>query len=743
MRDIRSKPVLATSPMQSAIVKLLGVALLSAAFASHALTLGRMRGAALVGQPVDIAVQVQMDPEDTPANLCVEADVFYADTRQDSARVQVSVEPTQTAQMANVRIVSSSAVDEPVVTVYLRAGCSQKTSRRYVLLADIATEPAAPLAPRAVPVPLVTVPVAPAPATASEAAPAAPASLGAGSSATVGAGAPVPRKAPATPATQRKPRPAAKPAAAAPAPARKPAVAAPAKAAASAPPAQVAEKLSAGRSAGQSRLKLDQLEILTERVATLESSVANAPTEMAAREALEAQRLQTLENSVKSLVALAAKNEASLLEMRTQLQKAESERYWNPLVLGLAALLLLALAGIVWLLLRGRATSEEGRGGNWWSGSATVPPGSVSAEAAPVYGRPSGFSPVSEPAPLSTPAPLRDNSHEQTQQQTQRVAPRSVPAPITQVDVSLVEMSESTFDRLMQSGATHSAVRKSRPGAPAQPVTAPVIKRRSINSEELFDIRQQADFFVSLGQTDQAVRILENRISESGESSPLAYLDLLKIFHSLGLKADFRQVREDFNLLFNARIPEFANFNDESKGLEAYPEVLGRITEEWGTPAVFATIEGCLYRGLGSAEMDPFDLAAFRDLLLLHAIGQWAASASDSLPGPLLSGAPGSGAVPVYAGAPPYANTVPVQHATSPDDAAAPGVDAPLPVIDGASDLDIDLTDLMLPASSEPAVPQLPPEIDDPVPMLSADNNLIDFDLTGVDSEDPQKSGKP
>ena len=83
----------------------------------------------------------------------------------------------------------------------------------------------------------------------------------------------------------------------------------------------VAEKQQAGRVAGQSRLRLDPVEVLAERVATLESAAASAPVGSVAPAAQDMQRLQTLEDSVKTLVALAGKNEARLVDIRKRLQQ--------------------------------------------------------------------------------------------------------------------------------------------------------------------------------------------------------------------------------------------------------------------------------------------------------------------------------------------------------------------------------------------------------------------------------------
>ncbi|MCY7306455.1 MAG: hypothetical protein LH632_09945, partial [Rhodoferax sp.] len=509
-------------------------------------------------------------------------------------------------------------------------------------------------------------------------------------------------------------------------PPRKPAVpkpvsAKPTGAAAAPPPAPpITEKLQAGRTAGQSRLKLDPIEVLAERVATLESSTANVPNELATRGAQEAQRLKALEDNVKSLLALASKNEASLLDLRTRLQQAESERYSNPVIYVLALLLLASLASIAVLLTR-RRRSSSGAAGNWWSDSpstekARLPEAMVTTGRVPAN---SGFAPVSAPALVSA-----DDSLPTPLEQSRAGGPRSRPAPITQVDVSLVEMSESTFDRLMQSGATHSAVRtpKEIAGQPVAGTAVPPNDVRLINSDELFDIRQQAEFFVSLGQTDQAVRILENRISESGESSPLAYLDLLKIFHALGLKADFRQVREDFNLLFNARLPDFAGFGEEGRDLESFSGAMAQIEAVWGTPQTALLLESMVFRDQWNSEREVFDTAAFRDLLLLHAVAQTADGLADELVAPV-AGSIARSMPPAQFGP------------TLPQSAGpVPATDAPLPQLDGLTEVDIDLTDPGLYANNSTAAASTGPS-------PAALGDLIQFDLPGPDATAGPKLG--
>ncbi|MGI9133234.1 MAG: hypothetical protein ACR2I0_04715 [Rhodoferax sp.] len=106
------------------------------AIEGSALTLGRARGAAWIGQTLDLSVAVQIDSGSSESALCADADVFYSESRQDPARVRVTQEPGAEPDSVLLRVVASAIVDEPVVTVYLRAGCLQKVTRKYVLLAD-------------------------------------------------------------------------------------------------------------------------------------------------------------------------------------------------------------------------------------------------------------------------------------------------------------------------------------------------------------------------------------------------------------------------------------------------------------------------------------------------------------------------------------------------------------------------------------------------------------------------------
>lgn len=561
--------------------KILWLTLLCGAGASHALVLGPVTGAAWIGRPLDLVIQVQGATAEDALSSCFEADVYHGDSRQETNRVRLVTQAGAQSQLTEVRIASLATVDEPVVTVQVRATCAQKVSRQYVLLADLPREIAAPVLAR------------------EGSGPSSPPTrmdVAAIVSGEPGVAAPAPTAVAAVtpnPGAASSPAPVAKPAPALAVPKKRP----PARAVAATPRAPAAKARDQGKPPpAKARLVLDSLEMLTDRVASLETATAEVLKPDLSN---DAQKVRSLEADVKALLTLAANNEASLLELKARLQKAEAERLPNEVFYGLLALLLAGLAWGLW--------SRRQRHSGAWSGAVQMHD-AVESRPQPAP------APVSEPAAVEDPAVAKASRLQALSDLLDRTGPPS------EVDVSLIEMSESNFDNLMQSGAPQNAIRSPVPVRPAQ--AADASHAGALSADAVFDIRQQAEFFVSLGQTDRAIRILEDQISATDAPNPLVYLDLLALLHSPSRKTDFRRVREDFNLLFNANAPEFAQFKGEGKSLEAYPDVLSAIAKLWPDPKVIAVIETCILRDPWGSSSQPFDLAAFRDLLFLHAVAQ-------------------------------------------------------------------------------------------------------------------------
>lgn len=571
-------------------VVVLGSVLTCAALASVAMTLGRARGAAWIGQPLSLVVPVQIEPGQTAASLCAEADVFHAENKLESSRVTVTAEPTAQPETFNLRITSSSPIDEPVVTVYLRAGCAQKTTRRFVLLADYPSETLPPAATG----PAEAPPVKTTPAQVQDSAQ----QTSTGSAATVPAqGLPTNKtetKSPAKP--PEKPVSGKAPALRAPAAAPTPA--------ATKPPATTAAKSAPtppakGPDASRSRLKLDPLENLAERIKTLEATTSSVPLEDMVR---DSQRIQQLQNDVKTLLDQAAKNEASLLLMRERLERAEAERVSSIVIWTLGALILVCLAAIAALWNRRAVATPSAWQQSIQESTHAVTPSAHDSAAVPVE------RPVKEPPPAEVPIASAPNSTILTP-----IAPVSM-----DVDVNLMDM-DSDFSRLIAAPSGTQPMTQVMDYQPSQFSDTRTL-HRDFNSDSLTDVRQQAEFFEKLGKVDQAIDVLEQRIRLNSKEAPLLYLDLLGIAHSHDLKTDFRQFRDEFEQLFNVRIPEFALFREEGRSLESHASLMQHICKLWPLASVLDVIETCVVRDPWEKNAEPFDIGAFRDLILLHGI---------------------------------------------------------------------------------------------------------------------------
>jgi hypothetical protein len=147
----------------------------------------------------------------------------------------------------------------------------------------------------------------------------------------------------------------------------------------------------------------------------------------------------------------------------------------------------------------------------------------------------------------------------------------------------------------------------------------------------MVDVREEAEFFVSVGQHDKAIDILTARVAQFGESSPLVCLDLLRLYHALGREAEFEMMRAEFNHWFSGNVPEFWVFGDDGRSLEQYPQIMKSLSALWPSSEVLDYIEGCLYRQAAGDNGVVVDLQAYLDLLLLHGVAKQMVRHTDPL----------------------------------------------------------------------------------------------------------------
>ncbi|PZO20451.1 MAG: hypothetical protein DCF26_03300 [Burkholderiales bacterium] len=561
---------------------------------SSAVTLGRHSGAAMIGRPLDVRVQVLLAPGEDLTNLCIQTDVFYGDTQVSPNLVRTSPQKTTPDAESSVRVQATLPVNEPFVTLYVKAGCGTQFTRRFVLLADLINEP---LTAATQPGTGAAAPVAAAPSVLPRVADSGNA---AGALASGTSGAPV--------VGQTRPRPAN--------PVR-------AEAPAQRPPSVVRRAPPKPPVAAAPRLQLDPIDLTTgiERDPTLKLSpmlLTEPSTSDEARAAAaqlwksinaspedvlrDAQKLASLESEVARLRQEQTQSQATLGDLNARLEESQAQRYQNWLVYLLGGSLLLALLAVL-LVWRRRPepvvqASEASRA--WWAPEDEEKTVLVPLDADEGARKAtSGLAPLGEAVDLDLDFDLDQDSGFDGLNSPNRQAAQ---------DKTSASNVESVADVSARDRREFS--------------TSAIGVSRSVATEELFDVQQQADFFVSLGEDEQAIQVLKDHLTESHEPSALTYLDLFHIYHRLGRQVDYENLREEFNHVFNAGAPPFEGYSRRGQGLESYETAFSRIQALWPQPRVLDLIEQSIFRDANDSASEVFDLEAYRELLMLHAIAK-------------------------------------------------------------------------------------------------------------------------
>ncbi len=588
------------------IVKLRDLLILagSVAAASHvsALSLGNTQGQVQLGSPIDLVFPVQPDAGQTAESSCITADVWMGNAALTSGQVLV------TAQEQSVRVRTTAPVYEPLITLKLRAGCTGGVSRSYTFFAD----PPKSLAASVVPIDLSTIQFSP--------------PVAASRPAAVKNTAPA-NKAPRAAKKAVNPKAAlAQPLAAAAAPA----AAATVIAEPATPKESIQEPAPAPASAEKPRLRIEPLEGLdtptdsTPPSQSEEQSVTSAAIDPETQALLDANqtRLEALEKQLLSMQSQLTNNRAATTSLQSQLVQAQNPDLplWVHIMLGLLAL---ALATIAWLMQR--IKKERHTAQSAWANTVLAAEDSV--HSASVDTR--ATTPASAFNEVERKAPPAANTVAVTEAS---VANAHAPGADTQPATALPDLEEAELYAAFEPPITPVTPPTASEPQPPSPSIAEVL-----TAQALFDVQEQAEFYASIGENDQAIQILQAHIAEHETSAPLAYIELLQLLYRLSRTEAFEEVREKFEAHFNVKVPDFLGFSRKGRDLSGYPEILGQIEALWPTDEVQGLMRNLIVRRPNTTPAEAnvrFDLAAFDDLLMLYNVAQTTpASSRGQLPG--------------------------------------------------------------------------------------------------------------
>lgn len=611
----------------------LGVAVIGMHSAATAIGVGRPQTLSALGQPLHLVFPVSLGVGESLSPDCVTAEVLAGDVRVPTTGVVVQLEGESELKVRAVRLRSVPQIDEPLVTVSLSLGCPARLVRQYTAFID--PPGASPsLTTQAQPAVVVRSysPQMQAALNTAEARPSAllaPAPLSPGE---------LPNLLPAEPAAssaaplvtrkgaEPKPASAAVDAGAPSSTSRTDSASAEAKLAPKGKPAQrlsaaqqgeqPAKKLPSTRPAA--RLQLEPAEAMQAAAPAAMPAASEAASAAAGAQAgadAAAERMAKLEQGMLAMQAEQRLSQQQLQALRAELERAQSERYLNPLTMLLAALTL-GLTAVSLQLWRSRKQERELRESAWWADvkSETASEDQVASPRAALTQAPQATAAdlAVAPAGISADASV-DAAPAPPSGAVLAILPPTPPEPEDEpVTFQLVEPVTP---------AVSAATSTSAPKADAEPVR--------VNVEDLIDLEQQVDFFLVLGQDDAAIELLRARLDGAAAEVALPYLKLLHLFQRARREDDFMALSQRYRDRFDLPAPEWSADMMAGEGLEDHAAVLLMLQRRWPDSAASMALLQSLLVGHaedgslpGPLPQESLDLLTQADLLMLYGVAR-------------------------------------------------------------------------------------------------------------------------
>ncbi|MBR7798445.1 type IV pilus assembly protein FimV [Undibacterium fentianense] len=143
----------------------------------------------------------------------------------------------------------------------------------------------------------------------------------------------------------------------------------------------------------------------------------------------------------------------------------------------------------------------------------------------------------------------------------------------------------------------------------------------SVKVEEISDVTQEAEFWISMNDPHRAIEILAAQEELEHPDSPVPWLFLLDLYRTVHEKAKYDLLRDRFIVFFNANIPEYdADLTQiPSRHLEDFPHLMQKICDSWGANGIIQYLESLLVDDR-EGKRAGFDLPVYRDILMLLGI---------------------------------------------------------------------------------------------------------------------------
>lgn len=143
----------------------------------------------------------------------------------------------------------------------------------------------------------------------------------------------------------------------------------------------------------------------------------------------------------------------------------------------------------------------------------------------------------------------------------------------------------------------------------------------SVKVEEISDVTQEAEFWISMNDPQRAIEILAAHERVEHPDSPVPWLFLLDLYRTVGEREKYEQLRQRFIGFFNANIPEYETelATLVFRHLDDFPHILDKICSLWGGAEALTYLESLLVDDRNGSR-NGFDLPVYRDILMLIGI---------------------------------------------------------------------------------------------------------------------------
>ncbi|WP_394781695.1 FimV family protein [Undibacterium sp.] len=314
------------------------------------------------------------------------------------------------------------------------------------------------------------------------------------------------------------------------------------------------------------------------------------------------QKLQALQMEVGQMKRQEQANRAELEAMR----ESSFSRNW---IVALAGLLLLGLIAIVVLLLQLRRLTKRNEFA--WAEQHTDKADTdrkMSVEEIVNSVQASYQNPTTVPgqaAEASIPAFLQDKGAPATaENSTAGALAKNTSAPVKSASAAPLRSSLPSLEDTNSSTFNFFAAKGS-----------------SMKVEEISDVTQEAEFWMSVNDPQRAIEILEPQGALEAPDSPVPWLYLLDLYRVTKNKEKYDEMRDRFVLIFNANIPDFEVDPADSvaRQLEDFEHLMAKICGMWDTNDILPFLQSLLVDDRDGKRMG-FELPVYRDILLLIAI---------------------------------------------------------------------------------------------------------------------------